>query len=179
MSDNYQIIKKVRDAFILNLRDAFSKDKKYVYDDDPKVTKIMIHDVTPLEPLKIPSIVIQTVSGDEMRYLQDDFLQETNVGYTRCAGLNTRTSIEILTLDTIKRDELVDRIYQLLKDFKDILANKGIAIFKVDLLPERKQYIQDRYFYTSGLTINCYSEWVEEVVTKPIDKVDTQFTIST
>ena len=171
MSDSYQICRKVRDSFILNLRDAFSKDKKYIYDNDLKVSKLHISDVTPMEALKIPSIVIQTVSADESRYLSDDFLQETSTGYTRCAGLNVRVTIEILTLDTIKKDEITDRVYQLLKDFKDILADNGIAIFKTDILPDRKEFIQDRWFYKSGLTINCYSEWTENVVIGPVSAI--------
>jgi len=178
MSDNYQICKKVRDSMILNLRDAFSKDKKYIYDDDLKISKIHISDVTPMEALKIPSIIISTVGIDEMRYLQDDFLQETSTGYSRSAGLNVRVSIEILTLDTIKKDEITDRVYQLLKDFKDILADNGIAIFKTDLLPERKEFIQDRWFYKSGLTISCYSEWIEGIVVGTVSSVNIQASIT-
>ena len=176
--NEYSICKKIRDSFILNFRDAFSKDAKYVYDDDPKVTKINISDVTPMQALKIPSLIISSLSVDESRFLQDDLSGETSTGFTRCSGLNSRTSIEILTADTIKKDEITDRVYQLLKDFKIVLANNGIAIFKTDILPDRKEYIQDRYFYKSGLTITAYSEWSENVVTRYISATSISPTIT-
>ena len=178
MSDNYQICRKVRDSFILNLRDAFSKDKKYTYDENPNDTKIMIQDVTPMQAIKIPSIIISSLSVDESRFLQDDFLEETDTGYTRCAGLNSRTSIEILTLDTIKKDEITDRVYQLLKDFKDVLANNGIAIWKTDILPDRKEFIQDRWFYKSGLTITAYSEWSENILVGNVSAVSISMSVT-
>ena len=64
-----------------------------------------------------------------MRYLDDDFLGETETGRMRSTGLNSNTTIEILSLDTITRDELIDRVYELLKSFKDTRSMEFIKMF--------------------------------------------------
>lgn len=177
MSNNYQCVKKIRDSIIKNLRNAFLNDSKYTYDENSANTKIMINDVTPMEALKVPSIIVENVGVTESRYLQNDFFFEDETGYTRGSSLISRTSIQVLTLDTIKRDEIIDRIYQLLKDFEEILSENGIAIIKTDILPERRQYIQDRFFYTGGVTLNCYSEWVEPVTVDNISAINITITV--
>lgn len=167
MENSYQIVKKIRDAVIVQLRDAFTQDERYTYNEDSLLTKIMIHDVSANETLKIPSIIINTLSGEESRYLQNDLVQETATGFTRGSGINSSTSIEVLTLDTISRDEIVDRIYQLLKDMTDTLADYGVGILKTNFNPERRQFVGDRWWYTSGVTLSCYSEWLEVNTTSP------------
>lgn len=178
MSDAFQIIRKIRDSIILNLRDAFSKDPDYPYSDSLEDTKIHISDVTPLEAIKFPSIIVSGVNGDETRYLQDDFVQETNIDYVRGSGLDSKITIEILTTDGIERDELCDRVYQSLKDYKDVLADDGIAILRTGISPERRQFIGDRWFYTSGLTISIYSEWIEHSTSSFVTSISTSVTLA-
>jgi len=164
----YQASRKVRDSVILNLRAAFKNNTTYTYVEDaegfPDIenTKIMIADVTPNEVYKIPMIYINTVSGTESRFLDYDFLEGDDNVVTRSTYVTLTVDIKIRAYDTIVRDELEDAVYNVLKSSLDIMCADGIIVIKMDFSPESREFIEDRWFYVSGLSLNVATEWIEE-----------------
>ena len=63
--------------------------------------------------------------------------------------------------DTVVRDQLNDAVYQSLKEFLDNLNADGIIVIKTDLSPETREFINDRWWYTSGISLNLATEWTE------------------
>jgi len=167
------IAKRVRDAIILNLRRAFSTDITYPYIEnldgsvDYDCSKVLINDVTPEDHLSYPSINVMSLSGEESRFLQEDYFNTLDCSGTtrvdlRGAPMYFSVSVEATALDTITRDELLDRLYQRFKIITDDLADNGVAIIKTSLNRDRREFIQDRWFYTSGVEMKLYAEWIEQ-----------------
>lgn len=177
------IVKRVRDAIVLNFRRGFSYDTKYTYVQNPDgsvnfdCTKVVVNDVTPENAYFLPSINVMTVNGDEHRFLQEDFFDE----YTdelgadvtrRGAPMTFNVAVDATALDTITRDELLDRMYRNLKIITDDLANYGVAVVKTTIRGDRKEFKGDRWFYTSGVELHLYAEWTECDVIDPNTTVD-------
>jgi hypothetical protein len=167
------IAKRVRDAVVLNLRRVFALDVDYPYVENLDgslnfdLTKISINDVTPGDHLFYPSIIVSTLSGEESRFLQEDFISSTrdkddNIFEVRGASIHFMVNIQAQALDTIVRDELLDRIYQKFKLITDDLADRGVAIIKTTLEGDKREFIQDRWIYSSGVRMSLYGEWIEE-----------------
>ena len=163
------IIKRVRDSVILNLRRAFSTDIlfPYVENNDGTVdfdcSKVVINDATPDDHYFIPSINVMTASGEEFRFLQEDFFEICDDGKERRgAPLKLSVTVEAKALDVITRDELLDRLYQKFKIVTDDLADNGVGVIKTSIQADRREFINDRWFYTSGVTMMLYAEWIEE-----------------
>lgn len=172
------IIKRVRDAIILNFRRGFLYDTKYPYVQnlDGTVnfdcTRIVINDSTPEDYYSLPSINIMTASGEEHRFIQEDFFEEFKdsngeMSARRGAPLDIRVTVEATALDIITRDELVDRMYEKFKIITNDLADNGIGILKTSINMDRKDFRNDRWFYTSGVTLQLYAEWLDEDITDP------------
>lgn len=173
------IVKRIRDAVIVNFRTAFSTDPLYPYVEntdgtvDFDCTKIVINDATPEDYFHLPSINVMTASGEEHRFLQEDFFEEFTDEDTsgkvtrRGAPMSFTVSVEATALDVITRDELLDRMYERLKLITDDLADKGIGILKTSLRPDRRDFRGDRWFYTSGVDLYLYAEWLEEDAIDP------------
>jgi hypothetical protein len=70
-----QIVTKIRDQFINNIRRILSTDPKYTYvelpngDYDFVNTKVIISDIFPQDHIFYPAIIIENISGAEDRYL--------------------------------------------------------------------------------------------------------------
>lgn len=70
-----QIVTKIRDQFINNLRRILSTDPKYTYvelpngDYDFSQTKVIVSDIFPQDHIFYPAIIIENISGAEDRYL--------------------------------------------------------------------------------------------------------------
>ena len=168
------IIKRVRDSIILNLRRAFATDTTFPYVENQDGTvdfdcsKVVINDVTPDDHYFLPSINVMTASGEEFRFLQEDFFEVCDDGKERRgAPLKLSVTVEAKALDTITRDELLDRLYQKFKIVTDDLADNGVGVIKTSLQADRRDFINDRWFYTSGVTMMLYAEWVEEEALDP------------
>lgn len=183
------IMKRVRDAVILNFRRAFSTDVLYTYVEniDGTVnfdcTKIVINDATPEDHFYLPTINVMTASGEEQRVLQEDFLEEFEENgqvIRRGAPMSFTVGIEAMALDVVTRDELLDRMYERLKLITDDLADKGVGILKTSLRPDRRDFRGDRWMYTSGVDLHLYAEWLEEDAIDPDDTLNkTSGTITT
>jgi hypothetical protein len=169
------IVKRVRDAIVLNLRRIFASDPIYTYSENPDGTlnvdcsKIGINDATPATSLVYPSIICSTASGEETRFLQEDFFSSTedaegNITEIRGAPIVFQVTILVTSLDTITRDEVLDKIYRNFKIITDDLADNGIGIIKTSLETDRREFVQDRWLYTSGVRMSLYGEWIEEEV---------------
>lgn len=186
------IAKRVRDAIVLNLRRAFSTDTDYPYVQnlDGTVnfdqTKITINDVTPDDHLFFPTIIVSSLAGEEHRFLQEDFFNfsvdpDTQVATeTRGAPITFSVKIEATALDTVVRDEVLDRLYQKFKIVTDDLADNGVGVVKTSLLADRREFPHDRWIYTSGVLMTLYGEWLEEeVVTDTVGSISGEVSTTT
>lgn len=187
MSNAFQINRKVRDAVILNLRRVFTGDPKYPYVETPEGeydfanTKVVISDIIPQESAFFPAIVVDTVSGEEERYLGDDLgeLKDSNnvsQADMQFSSIVLTVNVSFYTIDdTIARDELVDRVYDHFKSITDDLADSGIEIIKTSFLSDRRTFVLDRYLIVAGLSLKVYTEWNDQdtgyptIATIPID----------
>jgi hypothetical protein len=185
MSNIFQINRRTRDAFILNLRRIFANDPKYPYIEtqtgeyDFDRTKIVISDAIPQEHAFFPCLIVDTVSGSEDRYLGPDDLSETKdnshqtVSDKLFASINLTVNIRLYTIDdTIARDEIIDRIYDHFKITTDDLADNSIEIKRTTFIPDTRSFQNDRWLVTTGLSLEVYTEWVDELgVTDRVAKI--------
>src|ERR1019366_6275655 len=110
------ISRRVRDAIVLNLRNQFSTDSDYPYVEnsdgtlDFANTKVAINDATPMDFLIYPSITVKNLSGEEHRFLQQDYFEQftdvNGVQDRRGAPMTMEVTIEAMALDTIVRDQI-------------------------------------------------------------------------
>ena len=182
---NYLVAKKIRDAVVLQLREAFKTNSTFQYVElsngelDYENSHIDIADVTPNDDIKIPAIIISSSSIDEnFRFFNDGLLEVIEVAGVEQeeiygTGLQTSLSISILTESTIERDQLLDLVYEYLKTATDILAEKGIAIYEIKFGRESRTTIGARELYTSSVDIDVYSEWIKgEDITDTVSGVE-------
>jgi hypothetical protein len=177
MSNTFQITRKVRDAVVLNLRRVFKTDPKYTYvefttppfDYDFDNTKIVISDAIPAEHAFFPAVTVDTVVGDEQRYLgpdsyrarEDGGVQQTDELF---ASIPMTVNINVHTIDdTVARDEIVDRIYDQFKLITDDLADAGIEIKKTRFNADRRAFNGDRWYITATISIEIYTEWTDDL----------------
>src|SRR5229473_7727722 len=70
-----QIVTKIRDQVINNIRRLLSMDPKYTYVELPDGeydfanTKVIVSDIFPQDHVWYPAIIVENISGDETRYL--------------------------------------------------------------------------------------------------------------
>ncbi len=133
---------------------------------------IAINDVTPEEYYSLPSINVMTANGEEHRFLQEDYFEAFEDGNgeisdRRGAPLDINVTIEATAIDIITRDELVDRLYEYFKIITNDLADNGVGILRTSINTDRKEFKNDRWFYTSGVTMHLYAEWLDENLTAP------------
>lgn len=184
---DYQINRKIRDAFILNLRTIFSVDPKYTYVETPSGeydfdhTKIVISDAIPTESAFFPALLVNSVPAQEMRYLGPEALYETEensviTGDEKFSSIISNVSLTLHTIDdTIARDEIMDTVYQQFKFLTAELAVDGIEIIDTSFAPDRRQFLKDRWYITATINIRIYTEWKTDlgpgtILTKiPID----------
>ena len=173
---NYQITKKIRDAFILNLRAIFAADSKYTYVETPEGeydfdnTKIIISDAIPIEPAFFPALLVSAVPIQEARYLGPEAMNETKdvnnvvIGDEKFSSIFSTVTLTLHTIDdTLARDEIMDTIYQQFKFLTTELADDGIEIQDSTFSPDRRQFVKDRWYITATLNIRIYTEWREDV----------------
>jgi hypothetical protein len=174
----YSVQKRVRDSFILQYRDSFATDDVFKWTNDPSTSKIFINDSVPMQAVLYPSIIITSLSGEETRYLGNDIFSDSDYTTDRFTSLDFVVNIEVMALSTPERDKVIDRVYELLKDFQDILADKGIAVKPVKFPNDSKKFVNDRYYYTAGITIPIYCEWSESIVyTDIVTGIGVTFTV--
>jgi len=180
MSTNpFQIQKKIRDSFILALRDIFSPSNnpagwKYPYIEDANgmwsfdTSKIFIGDIIPQDNAAFPALVVDTYSGNETRYLgpedQNQIKNSFNVVTedNHFASITSTVTINIYIIDdTIARDEIIDTIYDHFKDLTHQLAINGIEIVKSHMPSESRVMQDNRWWITNRIVIDIYSEWVD------------------
>jgi hypothetical protein len=168
----YQITRKVRDQFLNNLRRNFSTDPKYTYVELPSGefdynnTKIIIADMVPQDHLFYPAIIVESLGGDEQRYIGPDALgyEKNNSNVVTndqiFTSISSSIAINIYTInDSIARDEITDTVYQLYKYTNTDLANYGIEIVMTHFPVHNQTYADNRWYQTGRITIDLYSEW--------------------
>lgn len=179
MSNLYQVTKKVRTSFILNLRHIFSDPTaldRYAYVELPSgeydfdKTRIVISDSIPNESAFFPAITVNTVVGDEQRYIGPDSYKTTrdNSGNETTDQIFTSipmtVNIQVHTIDDTKaRDEIIDRIYDHFKSTNDELAAAGIEIVRTSFPADARAFNGDRWYITGTITINVYTEWHDDL----------------
>jgi len=157
--DKYKVIRKVRDAFLLALRDGFAIEDVYKWTDGED-SAISIVDATPLTTANFPAIVITALSGREQRYLGPDLLEQDEDGQdVRFTSVPVTVIIRTYTQAPPDRDELTDLIYEKLKIQDEKLAELGIAVRNTSIGNDTREFIQDRWWYTVNITIDVYTEW--------------------
>lgn len=192
MSEAFQVNRRVRDAVIVNLRRLFTGDAKYPYKELPDGmfdfdnSKIFIEDIIPQEHAAFPVVVVDTLSGEEQRYLGDDFIETKdahNVTVTDqlFSSLNLTVSINIYTIeDTISADEITDRIFDHFKTIVDDLSDAGIAIKKTTFISPRRTFQVGRWYIQNGLSMQVYCEWHDDAgVGETITKIKQDITLDT
>lgn len=176
MSNQYQISKKVREAVILNLRRIFTGDPDYNYAEtidgeyDFDNTKITIAANLSQEPVFFPAITVETVPGQEQRYLGPDSyrtLHDVNGVQTSDEMFTSFTmtvSISVHTIDDLKtKDQINDRIYDHMKLITDDLASNGVEIKRTTFIQDKRSFNGDRWFITGGLSLEIYTEWRDDL----------------
>jgi hypothetical protein len=177
------IVRRVRDAVIAAYRNAFSYDSTFTYVADTTgvvnyaLTKISIADNNPVLYYFLPEINVITISGEEHRFIEQDLFEEFtdsdgSKGVLRGAPISMAVTINATTLDGVTRDEVVDRLYEYLKQVTTALSTQGIAIWKTSINPDTRVFTNDRWYYTSGVTLHLYVEWLDENLTAPVSNVD-------
>jgi hypothetical protein len=163
---------RVRTNLILAIRNAFINHPRYPYIELPSgefdydKSNIFISDVTPEIAVAYPFVVVDTLPANEDRYLGPDYLWDTSTinGTTYAQTVNFTSipltaNVKIYTRDTITRDNLISAIYDTLKINKDILATNGVEIISTQWQPETREFIMDRWWYLSTVTMYLYAEW--------------------
>ncbi len=183
MSTSFQINKKVRNAIVHNLRRIFSVDTIYPYIEatvpydpsanaeyDPDTSKIDITGSIPDSHARFPHISVDVISGPEIRYIGPEDLRETKdsngnvISDEKFASFRLTVNINVYKIDdTLAVDEILDRIHDQFKTVTDDLADSGIEIVNHVFNGINSQYIRDRWFLTGRLTLNVYTEWLEDL----------------
>lgn len=166
--------RRVRDSLVLAIRNAFKSHTKYPYKEttdgefDFDNSKVWVADVTPLESVTYPMITVDTLSGEDQRYLGDELTDrvDPSVGGLTISQTVNFTSIpmtatvKIYTRDTLVRDDLQSAVYDTLKINKDILATVGGAeVIGTRWAADAREYLYDRWWYVSAITMEIYAEW--------------------
>lgn len=133
-------------------------------------TRIAINDATPQDYYSLPSINVMSASGEEKRFIQEDHFESFedvngNQSERRGAPMDITVTIEAMALDVVTRDQLVDRLYESFKIITTDLSNNGVGIMRTSINADRRKYENDRWFYTSGVTMHLYVEWLDENIT--------------
>ena len=175
----FQIERKIRDSFILALRDIFSPTNnpsgwKYPYIQDANgmwaydSSKIFIGDIIPQDNAAFPALVVDTYSGNETRYLGPEDMDQVKNSFNvvtednHFASITSTVTINIYVIDdTIARDEIIDTIYDHFKDLTHQLAINGIEIIKSTMPAETRVMQDNRWWITNRIIIDVYSEWVD------------------
>lgn len=166
------ISRRVRDAIVVNLRNQFALDTEYPYVENPDgtlnftQTKVAINDATPIDFLIYPCITVENLSGEEHRFLQQDYFEQFKdslgaVFTRRGAPMTMEVTIKAIALDTVVRDQILDRLYERFKILTDYLSVSGVGVVKTSLLPDTREFPHDRWIYTSGIRMTLYVEWTE------------------
>lgn len=167
---------RVRNALIVGIRQAFAGHPQYPYVEtsggefDFDNSKIFVSDVTPIESVAYPFIIVDTLAADEQRYLGPDSLGDRfnpslagspdSVNETvTFTSIPLSATIKIYTRDTIVRDELQASVYDTLKINKARLATDGVEIIQTRWLPENREFVDDRWWYVSTITMELYAEY--------------------
>lgn len=164
--------KRVRDSIILGIRAGFAGHIKFPYVEtidgefDHDLGKIWIADVTPIESVSYPMIIVDSLPADEYRYLGPDELGDQaiipngpvakSVTFT---SIPLSATIKIHTRDTITRDELQGAVYDNLKINREQLANDGVEIQSTKWAPDTREFIEDRWWYISTIQMELYAEY--------------------
>lgn len=159
---------------MLALRNALVGHVKYPYVEtgdgefDYDNSKVWVADVTPLESVAYPMITVDTLSGEDERYIGDSLTDRINPsvgGLTLTESVSFSSipmtaTIKIYTRDTIVRDDLQAVVYDTIKINKDILATTGKAeVIGTRWAADAREYVQDRWWYVSAVTMDIYTEW--------------------
>ena len=185
-----KIIKRVRDAIIEGYRQSFSYDPEFTYVTNADGTvnfdcsKLVINDVTPDDYYFLPSINVMTASGVEHRFIQEDLFEpftdvNGNTSARRGAPMDITISVDATSLDTVTRDKLVDRMYENFKIVNAKLADHGVGLLKTTIKADRREFKNDRWYYTSGVDLYLYAEWIDEDITVPNFIDGFEITVST
>lgn len=158
--NKFQVLRKVRDAVVLSFREAFKTDDDYTFNEDPEETDLSIVDATPLMTAELPAIVVSALSGREERYLGPDMLGENDQQQDEFfVSIPMTISIKTYVLDVMARDELTDRMFEYLKIACDVLSQMGVAIHRTNIGNDTREFLQDRWWYNSNVSIDVYTEW--------------------
>jgi len=167
-----QIVTKLRDKVIANIRRLLSTDPKYSYVELPNGqydfdnTKVIISDIIPQDHAFYPAIIVESIPADETRYIGPDTnrLVKNNLNVVTddllFDSFTSTVAINIYTIDdTIARDELSDLIYNNFKYTNEDLANAGIEIIRTHFPVHAQSYAEGRWYLTGRMTMELYSEW--------------------
>lgn len=169
-----RVQKRVVDSLVLGIRNAFVGHVKYPYletglgEFDFDNSRIFIADVMPLESVAYPCVIVDSVPGEEERYLGPDMLRDqispsvggiTLTETVNFSSIPLTASIRIYTRDTITQDDLNFAVYDTLKINKDVLATNGVEIVQTKWLAPSREFRGDRWWIVSTISMDLYCEW--------------------
>lgn len=168
--------RRVVNGLVLGLRSAFTQHVQFPYVEaagewDLDNSRIFISSILPLEPAKYPQLIVNSVPGEEQRYLGPDSYGDIispsvgglTVTHTRnFTSMPMTASIEIYTRDTVTQDSLQSAVYDSLKTSKDVLAESGVEIRQQRWLAPQRKFVNDRWWIVVPLSLDLYAEWVND-----------------
>lgn len=178
--------KRVTDGLVLCLRNTFVDHPVYPWyqltngDFDYTKSKIFITTTIPLAVSKYPMLIVESVPGEEQRFLGPDLygdvIDPSIGGMTVTTTLNFTSipltaTVKIYTRDPVTQDLLQSAVYDSLKTNKDVLAQNGVEIIQQRWGAPQREFIEDRWWIVVPLTMELIAEWssatpIEFVVSK-------------
>ena len=167
-----QVVTKIRDKIIANLRRLLTTDPKYTYVELPNGeydftnTKVIISDIFPQDHIFYPAIIVNTTTSAEDRYIGPDTNQLVKNGSHVVTddllfdSFVSTVNINVYTIDdSLSRDVICDILYNNFKYTNTDLAEFGIEIIRTSFPTFAGNYAEGRWYFTGNLTMELYSEW--------------------
>lgn len=168
----YFLQKKIRNSFVIALREIFRTDSVYPYVDhidkttDINASAIEITDIAPFDTIKTPCIVVSGIAdlGSNF-FFSNDLIQQnwqngTLISETSGNQLIMNINLQVRALSSIERDEISDRAYIYLRTVRDSLAPLGIECREVAVNNPSEESLGAREIFVGGINVNTISEWI-------------------
>ncbi|MGH7974988.1 MAG: Ig domain-containing protein [bacterium] len=148
-------------------------------------SEIFISDAVPQDYQSWPSIIVNTASAGETRYLgpEDSYDQKNTANVVVkdeiFSSLVATVDIKVYTIDdTLARDKIIDLIYNNMSELRHYLAVNGIEMIDRTLPTETRIVQNQRVYIENHFILRVYCEWSDNLditnisslsVTVPVD----------
>lgn len=162
------LYEKVRRDFVVVLRACFASDytdENIKYNINPNNTKIKIYNSYPKTLEFFPSIIVSIDNANiSFKYLQDDFLGESNGVQKYNGGVEFDVKLVVYSRSVVERDRILDHLIYFLRN---IIVNniRGIGLHYSNNLrigDESTNVVNKELIFSNAITIPCYAEYEVE-----------------